>query len=445
MDISSLIAGAGNTVWTVVFFVIALAIIVAVHEYGHYIVGRWSGIHAEVFSLGFGPVIYSRVDQRGTRWQIAALPFGGYVKFFGDKDAASSPDQAALAELTAEEKRHTMTGAPLWARTATVAAGPVFNFVLAILIYIGMITYTGVATDLPVVGKVISSPYEGDSLQTGDQVLAINGVQTPDLVSYMKVASETAPAAAVDYLVQRGDAQVAVKGLHPLPAIVGSVHPQNAAMAAGMQPGDFILQAAGTEITAFSQLPAIVEAAAGGTVALTVWRDGQLMELNLTPNRRDIPKADGSFETRWLIGLSGGLLFEPETRYAGPIETVEMALKQSWFIAKASISGLWHVATGGISSCNISGPIGMAEVMGDAARSGPEVFIGMLAALSLGIGLLNLFPIPVLDGGHLVFYAYEAVFRRPPSPRALQVLMTGGLAIVLSFMVFALTNDFFCV
>lgn len=254
---SSLISGAGDTAWTVLFFVIALAIIVAVHEYGHYIVGRWSGIHAEVFSLGFGPVIYSRVDKRGTRWQLALLPFGGYVKFLGDKNAASAPDQAALADLTAEERRHTMTGAPLWARAATVAAGPIFNFILAIVVYMGMITYSGVATDLPVVGQVISSPYQQPTLEAGDRVLAINGVETPDLATYMKVASETPPAPEVTYRVQRGDQQMDVKGLHPLPAIVGSVHPQNAAMAAGMQPGDFILSAGGQEVTAFSQLPAI--------------------------------------------------------------------------------------------------------------------------------------------------------------------------------------------
>ncbi|GAB1479132.1 hypothetical protein MASR2M74_16910 [Paracoccaceae bacterium] len=168
------------------------------------------------------------------------------------------------------------------------------------------------------------------------------------------------------------------------------------------------------------------------------------MNLTLTPERRDIPLVDGGFETRWLIGLSGGLLFEPELRRAGPLETVELAFDQSWFVAKSSLSGLWHVVTGGISSCNISGPIGMAEVMGDAARSGPETFLAMLAALSLGIGLLNLFPIPVLDGGHLMFHIWEATTGHPPSDRALGMLMTAGLALVLSFMVFAVTNDLFC-
>ena len=154
MDILAVISGAGSAAWTLVFFVLSLAIIVAVHEYGHYIVGRWSGIHAEVFSLGFGPVIYSRVDQRGTRWQLAALPLGGYVKFLGDKDAASAPDHQALAGLSPTEKRHTMFGAPLWARTATVAAGPIFNFILAIAVYAVMATASGVPEDKPVVGAL---------------------------------------------------------------------------------------------------------------------------------------------------------------------------------------------------------------------------------------------------------------------------------------------------
>lgn len=444
MDFNSLIAGAGSTAWTALFFVIALAIIIAVHEYGHYIVGRWTGIYAEVFSLGFGPVLISRQDKHGTRWQIALIPFGGYVKFLGDKNAASAPDSGALAVLSQDELRHTMAGAPVWARAATVAAGPVFNFILAIAVYIGMITWSGVATDLPVVGTLQATPFHGETLKPGDQVLSVNGIATPDLEAYVKAAAELPPAAEVTYSVDRDGQTVEIKGPHPFPPLVGSVHPQNAAMAAGMQPGDYILSAGGQSVTAFSELPKIVEATAGGPVALKVWRAGAEIDLTLTPNRRDIPKADGSFETRWLIGLSGGMLFEPETRRAGVVETVQLAVEQAWFVSKASLSGLWHVVTGAISSCNISGPIGMAEVMGDAARSGPEVFVGMLAALSLGIGLLNLFPIPVLDGGHLMFHAYEAVTGKPPSDRVVQALMTIGLAVVLSFMAFALSNDFFC-
>ncbi len=424
-------------------FIVALSIIVAVHEYGHYIIGRLTGIHAEVFSLGFGPVLFSRVDRRGTRWQLAALPFGGYVKFMGDADASSRRDEQAMTGLSSDELRHTMHGAPLWARALTVLAGPVFNFLLTIAVFIGVVAWTGVALDRPVVGTLRALPFDAPSLQAGDRIVAVDGVATPDLAAYGAAISAIGPVAAVTYLVERDGAQVEVTGPHPMPPLAGSVQPQSAAMDAGLKAGDVILEAGGQAVTSFAELPPIVEASQGAPVALKVWRAGETFDLTLTPRRRDLPTETG-FETRWLIGLSGGLLFEFESRQPGPIETVGLALDQTWYVATTSLSGLWHIATGAISSCNISGPIGMAEVMGDAARSGLETFVQMLAVLSLGIGLLNLFPIPVLDGGHLVFHVWEAATGKPPSDRALQVLMSVGLALLLSLMVFAISNDLFC-
>ena len=436
-------SGAGGLLWTVVSFIVALSIIVAVHEYGHYIIGRLTGIRAEVFSLGFGPVLFSRVDRRGTRWQLALLPFGGYVKFLGDADASSRRDEEAMTGLAAEELRHTMHGAPLWARALTVLAGPVFNFLLTIAVFIGVVAWTGVALDTPVVGQMRAVPFAAPSLQPGDRIIAVNGMATPDLAAYGKVVSGLGPMPQVTYLVERDGAQVEVVGPHPMPPIAASVQPQSAAMDAGLQAGDVILSAGGQAVSSFAELPPIVEASQGAPVALKVWRDGQTFDLTLTPRRRDLPTETG-FETRWLIGLSGGLLFEFEARQPGPFETVGLALEQTWYVATTSLSGLWHIATGAISTCNISGPIGMAEVMGDAARSGLETFVQMLAVLSLGIGLLNLFPIPVLDGGHLVFHVWEAATGKPPSDRVLQVLMSAGLALLLSLMAFALSNDLFC-
>jgi regulator of sigma E protease len=444
VDFSSFAASFGGAVWSGLFFIVAVAVIVAVHEYGHYIVGRWSGIHAEVFSLGFGPVVYSRVDKRGTKWQIAALPIGGYVKFLGDRDAASAPDQVALRGLSAEERRHTMTGAPLWARAATVAAGPIFNFILALIVFIGLITYTGVATDVPVVGRVNASPFVGQTIQPGDQILALNGTATPDIETFATTANALPAAATVTYSIERGGQTLDVQGAHPFLPMVGAVMPRNAGGDAGIQVGDVIIQAAGQDVTAFSQLPALVEATQGQPIALKIWRAGEILDLTLSPNRRDLPKDGGGFETRWMIGLSGGMLFQPQTRQPGPWETVTLAVDQAYFTAKSSLSGLWHIVTGQISTCNLSGPVGMAEVMGDAARQGLVQFIGYLGMMSLGIGLLNLFPIPVLDGGHLVFFAYEAVFRRPPAPGVMNILMLIGLMAVLSFMFFALGNDFTC-
>ena len=217
MDILATLLGTGGLLWTLAFFILAIGIIVFVHEYGHYIVGRWSGIHAEVFSLGFGPVLFNRIDRRGTRWQIAAIPLGGYVKFKGDSDAASGKDAAAIAGLSANEKRHTMHGAPLWARSATVAAGPIFNFILALVVYWGLILWTGVATERPVIGTVATLPGAAQPLASGDQVLTLNGVETPDLESYLLAARDLPAAASVDYRILRDGTEQMVTAAHPMP------------------------------------------------------------------------------------------------------------------------------------------------------------------------------------------------------------------------------------
>ena len=188
MDLVSLIPQFGGFLYTLLSFVVALSVIVAVHEYGHYIVGRWSGIHAEVFSLGFGPVLWSRVDQHGTRWQVALLPFGGFVKFLGDANAASGKDEEAMADAETDPTllRRTMHGAPLWARTATVAAGPVFNFVLSILIFAGVVMYSGKPRDPLTVDTLVPIPGLVNELREGDEILSIAGLDAPSISDSVK-------------------------------------------------------------------------------------------------------------------------------------------------------------------------------------------------------------------------------------------------------------------
>lgn len=449
MDLLTTFLGMGGFLWTLAFFILAIGIIVFVHEFGHYIVGRWSGIHAEVFSLGFGKVIYTRRDKRGTRWQLAAIPLGGYVKFLGDADAASAAaDEAAMAGLSAAQKRHTMHGAPLWARAATVVAGPLANFILAGLVLFAMLQWGGVAIDRPVVGHLAKLPGAEAGLRDGDEILALNGSETADWESYLTAAAKLPPMPVVAYRVLRDGQEITVQAGHPLPPLVGMVQLKSAAYAAGLQEGDVVLEAGGKAVSSFAELPPIVEGLAGAPVALKIWRDdpsgGQVIEMAITPNRRDLPKAEGGFETRWMIGLAAGLLFEPETRRPGLAETASLVAERLWFMVATSLSSLWHVLTGAISSCNLSGAISMAQVMGQSATQGAQYYIEMLAMLSLGIGLINLFPIPVLDGGHLVFHAYEAVFRRPPPDAVMRVLMALGLALILTFMGFALFNDVTC-
>jgi len=446
LDIASLLPQFGNLSMTLAAFVVALSVIVAVHEYGHYIVGRWSGIHADVFSLGFGPVLYSRMDRRGTKWQIALLPFGGFVKFRGDADAASAgADGEVMRTMTDAERRTTMQGAPLWARTLTVAAGPVFNFVLAIVVFTAIGLSRGIAVDPLTVGDLrpVATPH---GVVAGDVIVEINGQRVPPMSEggFSELTESLPGLPLLDYVVLRGGREVAVQGPHPMPPVITQTAPQSAAFSSGLRAGDVIVAVDEDPIYAFRELREKVGAAEGAPLLLDVIRDGVALQVTLTPRRVDEPQSGGGFETNWRIGIIGGLFFEPLTESPGFGQALMAGIGNMWEIMRGSISGLYHMITGAISTCNMSGPIGIAEVSGAMASQGTVNFIYFIAVLSTAVGLLNLFPIPVLDGGHLVFYAYEAVAGKPPSDKVLRVLMAVGLTMILSLMVFAVTNDIFC-
>ncbi len=444
MDLTGLIPSFGNLAFTLIAFIIALTIIVAIHEYGHYIIGRITGIKADVFSIGIGPVLAKKTDKHGTQWQVAAFPVGGYVKFRGDANAASAgADEGAMAGLSEEEKRSTMHGAPLWARAATVAAGPVFNFVLSGLIFFTMAFYSGIATDPLTVEEL--APVAGlEELEPGDQILSIAGQETPPLAEFPDFVATLPNASPVDYTVLRDGQEVSLRAIHPYPPYVSSITPQSAAADAGLRQGDLIQTVNGDPVATFEDLRQIVGDGDGEALDLGILRDGETVDVTLTPRRVDLPLPEGGFETRWLIGITGGLVFEPETRAPTFGEAASTGVGQVGYIITSSLSGLWHMITGAISSCNLRGPIGIAETSGAAASQGVDSFIWFIAVLSTAVGLLNLFPIPVLDGGHLVFHAYEAVAGKPPSERAMRVLLTVGLALILSIMVLGVTNDLFC-
>jgi regulator of sigma E protease len=444
LDIIGLIPQFGSLLYTIGAFVIALSVIVAIHEYGHYIVGRWTGIKAEVFSLGFGPVLFSRADRHGTVWQIAALPLGGYVKFMGDASAASDKASDDYEEMDEETRRHTMHGAPLWARALTVAAGPVFNFILSFLIFAAILMARGVASDPLTIAELRPMPGPTLELRAGDEVLSIAGLKTPPVEQFNSFVDSLPVEPMLDYELRRDGQNVTVRAPYPYPPMVSGVTPGSAAMEAGLQVDDVILSVDGVPISAFAELRMAVGHSAGKVLKLQVWRAGQTFEVALAPRTMDLPKADGSFETRYLIGVTGGLLFAPATHTPGVLESLNYGFNQTFYIVRSSLSGLYHMAVGAINSCNLRGPIGIAETSGAAASQGVTSFIWFIAVLSTAVGLLNLFPIPILDGGHLVFHAYEAVTGKPPSDKALRILMGVGLALLLTLMVFALTNDLFC-
>jgi regulator of sigma E protease len=437
----SLLPEFGSTIFTILAFVMALSIIVGIHEYGHYIVGRWCGIKADVFSLGFGPVIFARMDRRGTRWQIAAIPLGGYVKFAGDSNAASGPMPEDSELPQGVSARQTMLGAPIWARSLTVAAGPVFNFILSILVFAMIIMWSGVPSRPVVVKETVSLP-ETITLGAGDKVLEIMGqdatVEWPLDIEFPK------DTRIVPYTVERSGERMTVDGPNPLLPVVSAVIPRTAASDARVQKGDVILQLGGQDVYDFQSLKDVVESSQGTPQELVLWRDDAELAVTLVPKKIDTPDENGNFITHWRIGIVSGSALTPDTQFAPLGQSLSRGVEQTWYIVNSSVSGLISMIFGEISTCNISGPIGIAETSGVAARAGLQDFIWFVAVLSTAVGFLNLFPIPILDGGHLVFYAAEAVTGKKPSAAVVNVLMAIGAALILGLMVFGVSNDLFC-
>lgn len=444
---SSLLPAFGGVGFTLIAFVVCLSIIVFIHEYGHYIVGRWSGIHAEVFSIGFGPVLFARVDRRGTVWQVAAIPLGGYVRFKGDKGAASDADTSALQDMDVAERRSTMHGAPLWARAATVAAGPVFNFILSLILFFGLSVNQGVTKNPLTVGQVYDVPQVSE-VQVGDILRRVGSVDVPadgDFSDFFLAIRENPDGPIIDYGVERDGRDIVVRGPAMDLARISSLIPRSAAIEAGLKVGDVITHVNGTPINYFSDLKVAVEGSNGAPLLLSVYRAGEMLDFDLQPKKVEEQNDQGGYDVFWRIGIVSTLYaFEPESEAIGIGEAAQNAARTSYSVMKASITGLVDVVTGAISSCNLSGPIGIAETSGQMARQGGDSLIWFIAVLSTAVGLINLFPIPVLDGGHLVFHGYEAVTGRPPNLRVMNAMMMAGLAIVLSFMLFALFNDVFC-
>jgi len=447
LDLVSIIPAFGGLIVTLIAFVVALSVIVAVHEYGHYIVARWSGIHAEVFSLGFGPVLLSKLDKRGTKWQIAAVPLGGYVKFLGDKNAASQADSASVTMLSPSERRSSLSGAPLWARAATVAAGPIFNFAFAILLLSGISIWQGQLRDPLTIETVHPMPFQHE-LKDGDILRAINGQSIPKFdqpIAMQKFWNDLDGSTDYLYEIERSGRSLVVPGPNVNPPRVLRVLPRSAAADTGLQEGDFILTVQGDTIITFGDLRRYVENSNGMPLPVTIWRDGQELNRTLTPKPVDEPSSEGGFTRQWRIGVvGGGFFFDPVVSRLSLMDGLSVGLNGTWAIIQGSVSGLYHIVSGEISSCNLSGPIGIAETSGQMARQGGDNFLWFIAVLSAAVGMINLFPVPVLDGGHLVFFGYEALTGRPPNEAILNALMMAGLAVILSFMMFALANDIIC-
>ena len=441
MEFISQIPVFGGFLSTTIAFIVVLGIVVFVHEYGHYIVGRWSGIHAEKFSLGFGPVIWSRTDKRGTQWQIAAIPLGGYVKFLGDRGAASETDFEALEEMSEADISRSFPSARLYKRALTVAAGPFANFILATGIFAGLVMWQGIVIDEPTVGKLFEMPNASYALKVNDKILEVEGQTISDFGDIIDITMAMDAPGDMEILVLRDGDELLVSAPYMLIPGVYGVDPLSAASAAGLKAGDFIVEAAGQSITTFRELQVIVIASGDTEIYFKIWRDGTYLDLPITPVLREYPDGEGGFTERVMIGIYGAFAFLPATETPTPWNAAYIGARQTVNFIEMSLNGIKHMFLGNLSPSNLQGPIGIAQASKETANQGLRSFISLIAIISTGIGMLNLFPIPMLDGGHLVFYLYEAIRGRPPSQKAIQAFMSIGLAMVLLLMVFATYND----
>ncbi len=356
------------SVWMwIVGFLLVLGPLVTIHELGHYLVGRWFGVKADVFSIGFGKELTGWTDRRGTRWRVSALPLGGYVQFAGDMNPASQPSEEWLA-LPAEERNKTFQAKPLWQRALIVAAGPLTNLLLAIAVF-----------------------------------------------------------AAFNLAMGKPDAA----------AVVGHFAPQSAARDAGMKPGDLIVAMDGDPIRDFLDVQERTLIYPGKRVTVEVERAGERISIPVTIGDVTMTDTMGNKQRVGLLGIA------TEQKYVavGPVEAVALSVRQTRMILTSMVTGLGQIVTGERSVKELGGPIKIAQYSGERLSQGPIAFVSLVAMISINLAFINLLPIPALDGGHLAFYAAEAVRRKPLGLRSQEWAFRTGVAFVLALMLFVTIND----
>jgi regulator of sigma E protease len=357
----------------VVPFLFVLTIVVFFHELGHFLIARWAGVKVLTFSLGFGPELVGFNDRHGTRWKISAVPLGGYVKFFGDDSEASTPSSDALANMTEEERDGSFHHKRVGPRAAIVAAGPIANFILAIVIFTFLFTFLGKP----------STTARVDKIEAG-----------------------------------------------------------SAAAAAGFQVGDVVTMIDSSVIGSFSDMQRIVAARAGEPLSFTIRRGDSSLQLQGTPELKEQKDAFGNVHRLGVLGITRATSpGDVTTERVDPATALWLGVKETWFVIDRTLAYIGGVFSGRESADQVGGPLRIAQISGQVATIGLAALIHLAAVLSISIGLLNLFPVPLLDGGHLLFYAVEAVRGRPLSDRAQEMGFRIGLGLVLMLMVFATYND----
>ncbi len=363
-------------IYYVLGFPLLLGPLVTIHELGHYLVGRWFGVHAEAFSVGFGREIWGFTDKRGTRWKLSALPLGGYVQFKGDMNPASIPDPDAAAQASAEERAGSFHHAALWKRALIVFAGPATNILLTLAIFAGFFTLYG----------------------------------------------KPVPADAAEQLTVAEFAEI------------------SPARSAGIEVGDRIVAIEGERMEDFRDVQDSIMLYPGRTLDVTVERDGAERIFEVPVRSVEMEDRFGNVSKVGLIGIASGAAsfdFEPQ----GPIAALGLAVDHSLGIVDMMVTGIGQIFTGERSVQELGGPVKIAKFSGEQLSLGAMAFINFAALISLNLAFINLLPIQALDGGHLAFYAAEAVRRKPVGTRGTEVAYRAGVALVLMLMVFVTIND----
>ena len=433
----------GGTLAVVVPFIVVLSIVVFVHEYGHYIIGRWCGIKAEVFSIGFGKQLFSWTDRRGTRWQVAILPLGGFVRFVGDMDPASA-GHSDDGDLTVEDRKVAFHNAGLLRRTLTVAAGPFANFLLTVVIFTAILLSLGQASNDPVIGSIGTEAVEDVGFEVGDRVLSVAGTEVGGFGDIIGLLARTngVPQTA---LVERGSDIREITVRYHRPPRVAQITPGMPASRAGLLSGDVFVTIDGEPVNSYRELQLITaDKAHNVEIEVVVDRDGKQMTFRFVPEivERPHPVTD-EVTPLPTMGIRGTALagIEPEREPVPVFRAIEGGVSQTWSIISGTMIYVSDMLFKGADTSQLGGPIRIAEISGDAAQQGYASFFYLIAVLSTSIGLINLFPIPILDGGHLMFYAVELVRGRPVGKLWMKVGTLIGLSLVLLLMVFATYND----
>ncbi|MCF4175423.1 sigma E protease regulator RseP [Vibrio sp. McD22-P3] len=447
-----------DILWNFASFIVALGILVAVHEYGHFWVARKCGVYVEKFSIGFGKSIWSKVGKDGTEYSISVIPLGGYVKMLDSR----------VDEVSEADHKYAFDKKPLWKRTAIVGAGPAFNFFFAVFAY-WLVFLIGVPAVKPVIGEVTPHSIAAQAgLTSGMEFKSIDGTPTLDwesvnlgLVSHIgdnqmtvTVSSDSQIGTDKKLTIDLSgwnfnpetESAMGTLGFKPytpeIKTTLTNVSEDGAGSAAGLQVGDTIISAGEQDISQWQQVVDVIQANPNSPVTIQVLRDGERLTTTLTPGSREL--RDGT-----VIGFAGiapeigewPASYRFDLQY-GPVEAVGKAIAKTGQIIELTISMLKKLIVGDVGLNNLSGPISIAKGAGTTADYGLVYFLGFLALISVNLGIINLVPLPMLDGGHLLFFAIEAVIRRPVPEKVQEMGYRVGGAIIFSLMLIAIFNDF---